>query len=258
MKPNTADEIMERYYMPDKNLKRYRQEGQPPFSGRQVIWFAVDTIWMVLITVEFVILLTIMPAGFILLLLFLFVKKLQTHCLVVRILLGLTVTMWSMCFAAFLGPIKLVPGLASLGVTIVLSVITVVLALKLPPLNEKGLFILLTTLLTVMCLVFAEAAAGFINKQYEVLTVQGILSCLFVVILMFIWVNKRQMILEPLSPSCSETFLAFVVWCTIICLFTQILICFPAWSGEECQMKAKNNTKIANVLSILHIKNVKF
>ncbi|VDQ10550.1 unnamed protein product [Trichobilharzia regenti] len=38
MKPNTADEIMERYYMPDKNLKRYRQEGQPPFSGRQVIW----------------------------------------------------------------------------------------------------------------------------------------------------------------------------------------------------------------------------
>nr|CAH8866062.1 unnamed protein product [Trichobilharzia regenti] len=275
MNSNAADEIMERYYITEKKLKRERLEGQP-FSVSQVIWFAVDTTWMVLITVQIVIMLTIINVlceffmknayvkylillgGFIPLLLFLFVKRLQTHCLIVRILLGLSVTMWSVCFAALLGPINLMPGLVSLGVTIVLSVITVVLALKLPQLNGKGLFISLTTLLAVICLVFADAVAGIIDKNNKnllekLLAVQGILSCLFVLIMMFICVNKRQIILEPLSSDCSETFLAFVVWCTIICLFTQILICFPNWSDGKCPVKGENNANILKVLSILSI-----
>nr|CAH8866063.1 unnamed protein product [Trichobilharzia regenti] len=251
MKRNAADEIMEGYDTSEKNLKRQRLERQP-FSVSQVIWFAVDTVWMVLITVAIVISLTIIKqlcnffkqnayvkylillGGFIPLLLFLFVKKLQMHCLIVRILLGLTVTMWSVCFAALLGPIDVISGLVSLGVTIVLSVVMVVLALKLPPLSEKGLFISLTTLLTVMCLVFAEAVSKFIHKNYELLAVQGVLSCIFVLIMMFIFVNKRQLILEPLSSPCSETFLGFIVWCTMIGLFTQVLICFPSWSATTC------------------------
>ncbi|CAH8846169.1 unnamed protein product [Trichobilharzia szidati] len=250
MKTNAADTIMALNYTSDKNLKRVHLGGQP-FSVKQVIWFVADTTWMVLITVAIVILLSIMgeirkflvdPAyvkylillgGFIPLLLFLSVKKLQMHCLIVSILLGLTVTMWSVCFSAFLGPMILIPGLVSLGVTILLSVITVMLALKLPPLSEKGLFVLLTTTLFVMCLVFAEAAAAFTDKKYELFTVQGVLSCLFVLIMMFIFVNKRQLILERLSPQCSSTFLAFIVWCSMICLFTQILICFPSWSANK-------------------------
>ncbi|CAH8865773.1 unnamed protein product [Trichobilharzia szidati] len=88
-----------------------------------------------------------------------------------------------------------------------------------------------------MCLIFAEAAAGFIKRpelESAFLTAQGVLSCLFVLVMMFIFVNKRQLILERLSPQCSSPFLAFIVWCSMICLFTQILICFPTWSDGKC------------------------
>nr|CAH8864198.1 unnamed protein product [Trichobilharzia regenti] len=168
------------------------------------------------------------------LLLIMVVGKIRLRCLIVRILLGITISMWSVFVAALFGPVNLMYVYISLGVTIGIVIVTIVLAMKLPPLNNKGFSLFLMIMITFILLAITGIICGLFTKHKAVIILQGIFSGLFAVLAMLFFLNMQGIIVKTLSSACSVCFLALITWFLIIWIFTQILLCFPSWRGMDC------------------------
>nr|CAH8819870.1 unnamed protein product [Trichobilharzia regenti] len=166
---------MSRFDSSHVNSASNKQAQQNVASRGYNTWLLVDLCLMLLVTVVlFIVLLTVetlsdflklhhyllfifLILGVILLGLILFVHKIRSQYVAVRLLLAIVVVLWSVSLAIAFTSFEWAFLWMSLVITIVLTITTVVLALKLPPLSEKGFILFI-----VMSIVFATLA--FITK----------------------------------------------------------------------------------------------
>ncbi|CAH8865781.1 unnamed protein product, partial [Trichobilharzia szidati] len=80
----------------------------------------------------------ILSVGFLLFFLCVFVRQIRSKSLSVCIVLEIAVILWSVCLASVLPSFDITCVLVSLALTVMITILTVVLASELPPLNLKG------------------------------------------------------------------------------------------------------------------------
>nr|CAH8865294.1 unnamed protein product [Trichobilharzia regenti] len=211
-------------------------QRQQKLSGRNLSWFLIDLVLMILTTTVIVIVFSALSyfseflrkyyvayitssLGLFLILLLVFVGKIRSQSVAVRLLLGITTVLWSVSLAAMFGSIYLKKGMISLVVTIMLTTIIVVLALKLPPINERGFIVFLSISMTL-------AVIAIVLKFCD----KFIGNCV-----MFICLSGRKLIIWWFASINTEFILAFVVWFLIISLFAETYMTLNSCNSKTNQ-----------------------
>nr|CAH8865708.1 unnamed protein product [Trichobilharzia regenti] len=183
-----------------------KQSGSPRFF----VWFIVDLIIMILTTVGAVILIHKIPTMSkffiyveyillsvtgVLIIVFIFVRKIRSNYLATRMVLETVVLLWSVIFAIVFKSTEWTHELISLGITIAITILAVILSWKLSPLNRKGFIVFISISIAVAVLaIIAVICYYFFCKEGDL---KGKISCfamvvlidLFIIIIMFTCVS---------------------------------------------------------------------
>uniref|UniRef100_A0AA85J4T8 Uncharacterized protein n=1 Tax=Trichobilharzia regenti TaxID=157069 RepID=A0AA85J4T8_TRIRE len=182
------------------NAFTYKNEKVQREPASFYIWFFVDLIITILITVSAIVLITQVSAvcrffkdhdyviyilysvGAILLFLCVFVTNFQSKYIPLRILLGMVVALWSVSFATEFESVQITFVFISLGVTTAVTITAIILAFMLPPLNDKG-FVVFTgiSMLLAVSAIIVKICCYLITQNTQVFCiVAAILIGLFI------------------------------------------------------------------------------
>nr|CAH8866412.1 unnamed protein product [Trichobilharzia regenti] len=201
------------------------------------IWILIDVVFMILTTTAVLVLFTklqtissffrnhfyvtffIVFVGAILLLPIVDMTNLPNFC--VYFLLGSTVLLWSVSLAAGFGSVDMFYGFISLILTTVITILTVGLARKLPSMDDDQLTVFTTIsinflILSVVLIIFSVAMQPD-KPIFKILS--AFFFGLFVICLIFGFINKLEMVVWWFSPYPSQFVEAFILWLLMFCLF---------------------------------------
>nr|CAH8865292.1 unnamed protein product [Trichobilharzia regenti] len=227
-------------------------QRQQKLSGRNLSWFLIDLVLMILTTTVIVIVFSALSyfseflrkyyvayitssLGLFLILLLVFVGKIRSQSVAVRLLLGITTVLWSVSLAAMFGSIYLKKGMISLVVTIMLTTIIVVLALKLPPINERGFIVFLSISMTLAVIAIVLKFCDKFIGNCVISILDEVFTGLFLIFVMFICLSGRKLIIWWFASINTEFILAFVVWFLIISLFAETYMTLNSCNSKTNQ-----------------------
>ncbi|CAH8864283.1 unnamed protein product [Trichobilharzia szidati] len=181
-----------------------------------------------------------MSVAIILLLLIALVGKIRSNFYAVPIVLWIMVILWSVIFAAVFSPTDWKCALISFAVTITVTAGVVLVAMRLPPLSVKG-FILFLSVSAVL-----GVSAAVLTICYHLISelktssifciLLAVPFALFLLLVMFIFVNIRTWIMWWFTPNSMGFILAFVIWFHMISLFAQIYSSLTSCVAGFCKM----------------------
>ncbi|CAH8865887.1 unnamed protein product [Trichobilharzia szidati] len=206
---------------------------------RYYIWILIDAAFMILTTTAVLVLFTKLQiissffkhhfyltfvigfVGVILPIPIITMTNFLSNVFCVHLLLGSTVLLWSVSLAAGFGSVDMFHGLISLILTIVITITTVGLALKLPSMDDNQLVVFTTISYTILILSTILIIFNVIKQPNTPIfsIVSAIIFGLFIICLIFGFMNNLDLVVWWFSPYPSQFVEAFILWLLVCCLF---------------------------------------
>ncbi|CAH8867557.1 unnamed protein product [Trichobilharzia szidati] len=206
---------------------------------RYYIWILIDAVFMIMTTTAVLVLFTesqlissffrhhfyvtfvIAFVGVILPLPILTMTNFLSNVFCVHLLLRSTVLLWSVSLAAGFGSVDMFYGLISLILIIVITITTVGLALKFPSTDDNQLVVFTTISSTLLILstilIIFNATMPLDTPIFNI--VSAIFFGLFLICLIFGFMNNLDLVVWWFSPYPSQFVEAFLLWLLVYCLF---------------------------------------
>nr|CAH8866034.1 unnamed protein product [Trichobilharzia regenti] len=239
----------------------YKSQENQKVTTFSNIWFFFNLFIMILTTLTAVvffrkveiaseffmrheyIVLAILSLGVFLLLILLFVTKIHSDPITAPLILRTVLVLWSVAFAAVFNPVEFPCGVISLIITSLITLIIIVLALRLPPLNRKGVVFFVALALILALIAAIGNVMCYLSTKEFIKLENNLIFCipgtvytgLFIAFVMFICLSVRRWIMPIFYPNSIEFILSFTVWFLMISLFIEV---YTGFITEEIKLNA--------------------